>query len=83
LRFGLAKLDIVTVNELLDVLLGSFIVGAHKLNSPEKMAISANNVRSMVSHALAQSPEQYCTLSIAKNIFLNANGRIRTPSDSN
>jgi hypothetical protein len=47
---ALPKLNVVTVNELLGVLLRDFIVRADQFDCPEKPTIGPNNVRSIPDH---------------------------------
>src|SRR3984893_11514903 len=46
----LPEFGVMTINKFLGVLFRSLIIGAHKLNRPDEMAVSADNVHPITSH---------------------------------
>jgi hypothetical protein len=54
----LPQLDIVSVDELLRVSLGAFVILTDKLDRPDKVAVRSDDVHSVFGHLRFSSPNE-------------------------
>jgi hypothetical protein len=77
----LPKFDVMAVNELLGVFFGGVVVGADKLDCPEKTTFYPNNVCSISSHLTGPFPVRELPLYIIKSMNRLLGSRRENPKN--
>jgi hypothetical protein len=66
---ALPKLYVVTINQPLSVFFRDIIIGAHKLDCPEKAAVYPNNICPISRHLFPRVPRNLSIIKIKECLF--------------